>query len=279
MGAGSVVAISNTRDVVFHRGGWFPFVIREVGDLRIELGAGAAADHSPRTFSFPISAAHLDVIRADLARHLMLWSAILRLCEAAGISRPLDEGAAVALLDPILLGTPNEANAYLRRVSRADHLLVAHGADIELLDRGEFLAALRDAAVADDRDRVDEHRRSRSHGRCVPKLTALDEGVLNYCGHLLQTVGPPTRRPDIVDPGVLPVTMRVVATAEQESAGASLPRGGESLEDHQKLGREWQRLTDRVEGALRATYPELSDHAIESLCWLMCFEAPSHASA
>ena len=42
------------RDVVFTRYGWFPAVVRDEGGLRIELGAGADANHDPRTFSFPL---------------------------------------------------------------------------------------------------------------------------------------------------------------------------------------------------------------------------------
>lgn len=95
------------RDVVFTRGsGWIPNVISEDGELRLMLGAGADANHEPRTFTFPIGEAHLAVIREDLPRHLLLWSAVLPLCEAAGTAGRLDEDAAVALLDPILLSRP-----------------------------------------------------------------------------------------------------------------------------------------------------------------------------
>ncbi|MFE9743190.1 DUF6357 family protein, partial [Streptomyces sp. NPDC006477] len=81
-------------DIVFTRtSGWIPNVIREDGELKLTLGAGADANHEPRTFTFSISEAHLAVIREDLARHLLLWSAVLPLCDAAGTRGRLDENA------------------------------------------------------------------------------------------------------------------------------------------------------------------------------------------
>ncbi|MFD9242136.1 DUF6357 family protein, partial [Streptomyces sp. NPDC059556] len=95
------------KDIVYTRmSGWIPNVIREDGELKLMLGAGADANHEPRTFTFPITEAHCAVIQEDLARHLLLWSAVLPLCEAAGTRGLLDEDAAVALLDPILLAEP-----------------------------------------------------------------------------------------------------------------------------------------------------------------------------
>lgn len=105
------------RDIVFtRRSGWIPNVIREDGELKLMLGAGADANHDPRTFTFPIGEAHLAVIREDLARHLLLWSAVLPLCDAAGTRGPLDEEAAVALLDPVLLSVPADVDATFRRI-------------------------------------------------------------------------------------------------------------------------------------------------------------------
>lgn len=94
------------RDIVFTRqSGWIPSVVREDGELKLTLGAGADANHEPRTFTFTfsISEAHLAVIRENLARHLLLWSAALPLCDAAGTRGRLDENAAIALLEPMLL--------------------------------------------------------------------------------------------------------------------------------------------------------------------------------
>lgn len=65
------------RDIVFTRSsGWIPNVIREEGELKLMLAAGADANHEPRVFTVPIFEAHLAVIRENLARHLLLWSAV-----------------------------------------------------------------------------------------------------------------------------------------------------------------------------------------------------------
>lgn len=105
------------RDIVFTRSsGWIPHVIREDGELKLTLGAGADANHEPRTFTFSISEAHLGVIQEDLVRHLLLWSAVLPLCHAAGTRGRLDENGAVALLDPILLAAPSDVDTLFRRI-------------------------------------------------------------------------------------------------------------------------------------------------------------------
>ncbi|EDX20473.1 hypothetical protein SSAG_00264 [Streptomyces sp. Mg1] len=123
--------------MVFTRNsGWIPNVIREDGELKLTLGAGADANHDPRTFTFSISEAHLAVIREDLARHLLLWSAVLPLCDDAGTRGRLDENAAVALLDPILLAAPADTDALFQRIRWDRSRLISHGADIGLLERG-----------------------------------------------------------------------------------------------------------------------------------------------
>ncbi len=116
------------RDTVFtRRSGWIPNVIREDDGLKLMLGAGADANHEPRTFTFPIGEAHLAVIQEDLARHLLLWSAVLPLCDAAGTRGELDESAAVALLDPVLLSAPADVDALFRRIPWDRGRLIAHG--------------------------------------------------------------------------------------------------------------------------------------------------------
>ncbi|WP_338087685.1 DUF6357 family protein [Nocardioides lijunqiniae] len=149
------------REVVFARDNvWMPCVIGEQGRLWIEVVGGADALHDPRQFTVPASEAHLEAIRHDLARHLLLWSALLPLCVAARIRDPLDETAAVALLDPILLGTPADVEALFRSIAWDRRRLVAQGADVELLGRGELLAALRPATVRSDWSLVERYDRA-----------------------------------------------------------------------------------------------------------------------
>lgn len=139
---------------------WMPRVIRTDGELRLELDAGANANHDPRRFAFPVSEAHLEVIRDDLTRYLLLWSAILPLCEAAGTRGPLDERAAVALLDPILFGAPADVESFFRDIRRDERRLVAQGADVELLERGRLFDALRSASAWSDWSLVREYERN-----------------------------------------------------------------------------------------------------------------------
>lgn len=141
-------------ETVFSRSGWFPHVVRGEPGLMLRLGAGADALHQPRTFLVPISERHLGVIRDDLARHLLLWCALLPLCDAAGIRGPLDQDAAVALLDPILLGPSARIDAHFREAGTDPTLLVAYGADLRLLEAGRVLDALHTATEQPDWQRT-----------------------------------------------------------------------------------------------------------------------------
>lgn len=140
------------------------------------------------------------MIRDDLTRHLLLWSAILPLCTAAGTRGPLDERAAVALLDPILFGTPDDVESLFRAIPWDKSQLVAQGADIELLERGEIFAALRSATATSDWHRVQRYDADRDRARRGVRLTPLDAALLKYTGRYLHgrrrpTPGPRCHRP------------------------------------------------------------------------------------
>lgn len=259
-------------DVVFTRGGWIPKVVWASDGLRIELGAGADALHSPRTFSFPITEAHLEVVRSDLARHLLLWVAVLPLCDAAGIDGPLDEAAAVALLDPVLLGTPDEVDAFLRDVHVELVTLVRHGADVALLERGELLSSLHSATERPDHQRGQVYVADRGRARRGVTLGPLDEAVLKYVGHHLHGSTRPGRHPDAVDPGLLPEVLGVIDTGERASDGLRIrrdPRRGKRATDK----AEWERMQTAVEAAVRRAHPALVDDAVRSVGFLVCSEA------
>ncbi|MEH0932139.1 DUF6357 family protein [Micromonospora sp. CPCC 205558] len=219
------------RDVVFARSGsaWIPNVIRDGGELKLMLAAGADANHDPRPFTFPISEAHLAVIREDLARHLLLWSAVLPLCDAAGTQGSLDENAAVALLDPVLLSPPADVDALFRRIRWDRTRLVAHSADIDLLERGQVCEAMRAATELSNEKRAQEDHANRRRTERGVALGPLDAEILKYTGQYLHGATVPRRNPDAVDPALLPQVMRVIATAEQASAGMRIgldPRVG-----------------------------------------------------
>ncbi|WP_069174110.1 DUF6357 family protein [Streptomyces griseus] len=260
-------------DMIFTRAsGWIPNVIDEAGELKLMLGAGADANHEPRTFTFPIKAAHLAVIREDLARHLLLWSAVLPLCAAAGTRGPLDENAAAALLDPILLSAPADVDALFRRIQWDRGRLIAHGADIDLLEHGQVYAAMRTATETSNGKRAQEYHADRRRAERGTVLGPLDTAILRYTGQYLHGATVPRRIPDAVDPELLPEVMRVIATAERASAGMRIgrdPRRGKRATDK----RDWDRMAMTVDGAVRRAHPQLVDDAVRTVSFLMCSEA------
>ncbi|MFF5922713.1 DUF6357 family protein [Streptomyces flavochromogenes] len=265
------------RDIVFTRmSGWIPNVIREDGELQLMLGAGADANHEPRTFTFSISEAHLAVIREDLARHLLLWSAVLPLCDAAGTRGRLDENAATALLDTILLGEPADVDALFRRIRWDRSRLIAHGADIGLLERGQVCAAMRTATETSNGKRAQEYHADRRRAERGAVLGPLDAAILRFTGRYLHGATVPRRIPDAVDPALLPEVMRVIATAEQACAGMRIgrdPRRGSRATDR----RDWHRMEAAVEAAVRRAHPELVDDAVRTVSFLMCSEAAARS--
>ncbi|MFE9851889.1 DUF6357 family protein [Streptomyces sp. NPDC005576] len=260
-------------DIVFtRRSGWIPNVIREDGELKLMLGAGADANHEPRTFTFPIGEAHAAVVQEDLARHLLLWSAVLPLCDAAGSRGPLDETAAVALLDPILLSAPADVDALFRRIEWDRDRLIAHGADIDALDRGQVCAALRSATETPDEKRARKHHANRRRAERGAVLGPLDSALLRYTGQYLHGATVPRRIPAAVEATLLPEVMRVITTAERACAGMRIgrdPRRGKRATDK----RDWDRMATAVEAAVRRAHPELVDDAVRTVSFLLCSEA------
>lgn len=264
------------QETVFARSGWFPRVVRRDGELRLELGAGADANHDPRTFSFRISEAHLDVIREDLARHLLLWCAVLPVCEAAGTRGDLDEDAAVALLDPVLLGAPDRIDALFREGSIDTRMLVGHGADLALLGRGKVVASLHAATEKADHRRTQTYEANRQRERRGVHLAPLDEAVLKYIGHFVHGSTRPGRHPEAVDPALLDEVLRVVATAENASAGMRIrrdPRRGKRSSDK----GDWKRMEAVVTESVRREHPRLVDDALRSVSFLVCSEAAARS--
>ncbi|NEB37229.1 DUF6357 family protein [Streptomyces sp. SID14515] len=260
-------------DIVFTRqSGWIPNVVREDGGLKLMLGAGADANHDPRTFTFPIEEAHLGVIREDLGRHLLLWSAVLPLCDAAGTRGRLDESAAVALLDPILFSPAADVDALFRSIRWDRGRLIAHGADIDLLERGQVCAAMRAATETADGKRAQKYAANRRRAERGTVLGPLDAAILRYTGQYLHGSTVPKRTPGAVDPALLPEVMRVISTAEQACARMRIgrdPRRGKRATDK----RDWDRMAAAVDAAVRRAHPALADDAVRTVSFLMCSEA------
>jgi hypothetical protein len=260
-------------EVVLRRSGWIPRVERsDDGALRVALAAGANSNHDPREFSFPIEERHLDVMRDDLARHLLLWCAVLPLCDAAGTQGPLDEDAAVALLDPVLLGTAAEVDVLFRERKIITNMLVGHGADVPLLERGQVLESLHSPVEASNPQVVQAYVANRDRVRRGVTLSPVDEAVLRFTGQYLHSSTRPGRKSEAVDPGLLPEVERVIATAERAADGLVIrrdPRRGKHATDK----HDWNRMTKAVESALRREHPRLTADTVRSVAFLMCSEA------
>ncbi|GAA1659692.1 hypothetical protein GCM10009830_00810 [Glycomyces endophyticus] len=260
-------------EIVFRRAdGWMPKVVEADGALRLKVVGGADANHDPRVFTIPLEESHAAVIRDDLLRHLLLWGMLQPLCDAAGVRGPLDEDAAVALLDPILFGAPEELDARCRHQRSVESLLIAHGADIALLQRGEVVAASRTITEASDQQRVQEYDANRRRAERGVHLGPLDTALLKYTGQYLHGATIPRRLPDAVDPALLPEVMQVLAAAERAGSGMRIardPRRGKRATDKD----DWKRMEQAVGDAVRRAFPALVDDAVRTVAFLMCSEA------
>ncbi|MET0296575.1 MAG: DUF6357 family protein [Microbacterium sp.] len=260
-------------EIVFAREDrWLPRVVRDGSRLRLEFAGGADELHNPREFSVPIGEEHLQVLREDFARHLILSSALDPLGHAAGISGALDEVAAVALLDPILLGRPDEVDAFLARAKWERGPLVAHGADIDLLDSGRVFDSMSAATESADWRRAQTNDADRRRAQRGVVLSPLDAAILRYTGQYIHGSTLPRRDPDAVDPDLLPAVLRVVGTAERAGAGLTIardPRRGKTGTDK----ADWRRMEHAVQSALRDAHPDLAADAVNTVSFLLCSEA------
>ena len=261
------------REVVFSsENGWLPKVVRGDAGLRLAIIGGAGPLHDPREFDIALTTEQADAIRDDLPRFLILYSTLMPLCDAAGIAGTIDEDAAVALLNPILLGTPDEAIVALSGVHWRKDLLVAHGADIALLERGDVLAAMERGTAAANHERAQEYRANKGRQRRGVRLSELDTAVLKYTGQYLTGANIPVRKPGSVPSRFRSQVLEVIGTAEDASAGMRIRRQpfGGSTSTRRK---DWDAMTAAVEKALGGAYPELAGDVVRSVAFLMCSEA------
>lgn len=255
---------------------WLPRVVIGGQEPRLVFLGGADALRDAREFSVPIRAAHLEVLRTDRGRHLLLLSALIPLCDAAGIGGELDEAAASSLLDPILLGSAEETDEFLRDRALGQQLLIAHGADLAALEQGRMVEAMQGATERADWQRAQEVTAERRRAERGVVLAPLDAAILRFTGQYVHGSTLPRRVPDAVEPELLPAVLRVIEAAERASAGLRIardPRRGTYGADQV----DWRRMEDAIADGLRAEYPELVDDAVRSLCFLLCSEASSRA--
>ena len=255
---------------------WLPRVVIGGQEPRLVFLGGADALRDAREFSVPIREAHLDVLRTDRGRHLLLLSALGPICAAAGIGGELDEAAASALLDPILLGSDEETDEFLRDRALEQQLLIAHGADLAALEQGRMVEAMQGATERADWQRAQEATAERRRAERGVVLAPLDAAILRFTGQYVHGSTLPRRLPSAVDPELLPAVLGVIEAAERASAGLRIardPRRGKYGADQE----DWRRMKDEIEAALRAEHPDLVEDAVRSVCFLLCSEASTRA--
>lgn len=271
---------SEKPELVFSReNGWIPQVIRIDGSLYLAFGAGADANHDPRPFKFPITDAHLEVIKNDLTRHFLLWSAILPLCDDAGTDRQLNDEAAIALLDPILFGTETEVEAFLKEIAWQKETLIAHHADTKLLLDGKLFDALKTVTQQADWSIVDEFRANRDRERRGIVLSELDTAVLKYTGQYIHRSGLAFRKPEAVDATLLPQVLDIIATADRAASGVEFSRETKDPEFYLIRKKEWKDLSTKITTALETAYPSLAEDVLASVSYLICSEAFKRSKA
>lgn len=261
-------------DIVFARSNaWLPQVERSPeGTLRLRGVGGADALHDPREFTVPIREEHLAALRADLPRHVLLSAVLLPLYDAAGVRGPWDEPAASALIETVLLGSAQQIDALAAEDRRIQGHLVAHGADIAALGNGELFAAVRDVTESRDHRRAQEHDVARRRAERGMVLGALDTAILDYTGQRLHGATIPKRRPDAVDPALLPAVLDVIAGAEAACAELRIrrdPRKGVRATDKQ----DWKHMEAVAGAAVEHLHPELVADTVRSVSFLLCSEA------
>jgi hypothetical protein len=243
---------------------WAPRVIRDAAELRIEIGVDFDRGYDIREFHFPITQAHLDVIRNNLTRHLLLWCVIEQLCLAAGREpttvKP-NENKAQRAIDIVLTSPEAEVEAYFVREQISTRTLIAHGAQPELLNAGKLFAALGESPnPTGNPNLVWEHDANRDRARRGVHLNPLDTALLKYTGRYLHGGKVPTRDPDAVDPAQLTAVLAVIATAE--TACSALPDSAHSTA-----------FAANVRAALHTHHPGLTTDAIDTVSFLMYAEA------
>ncbi len=253
-----------------------PQVVSQDNTLYLEVVGGADANHEPRVFYVPISEAHLEVIKSDVKRHYLLWSAVLPLCEDAGAEHLIDE-IAVTLLDPILFGSDSEVEAFLAQNTLDKRILVAHHASIELLDEGNLFAALESVTPVADWNIVSEYEAKRIRALHGTTLTPLDEAVLRYVGLYPHGGGLLSRKPENVSPELLPQVLEIILVGEQACAGMELSKDWGKDRNNPDDKKQWNEISNKASDAVRRAFPILGDEAARAVGSLMSTEARNRA--
>ncbi len=260
---------------------WAPRVIEQDGELKIEIGVDFNRGYDIREFLFAITDEHLEVIRTNLSRHLLLWCVLEQLCERAGSKdrhgKPNKKKARRAI-DLVLLGSEAEVEKYFAHEQVPTRMLIAHGANAQKLEKGTLFAAFKNGLTATGNwDLVSEYEINRDRARRGVRLSEFDVVVLRYLNKYLHMGALPSRRPDAVDPARLPSVLEVIGVAERACAGIELPADKPYPDPAWSKG--WDEIDSAVRHGLQEAYPDLSEDTVRAISFLMGSEAADRARA
>lgn len=258
---------------------WAPRVIKHDGGLKIEIGVDFNRGYDIREFLFPITDEHLEVIRTNLARHLLLWCVLEQLCAQAGLKdrqgKPNKKNARRAI-DLVLLGPEGEVEEYFTHEQVPTRMLIAHGANAQKLEKGVLFAAFKEGLTATGNwDLVWEYEINRDRARRGVHLSEFDVVVLKYLNKYLHMGALSSRRPDAIDPDMLPRVLEVIETAERACAGIELPADKPYPDPAWSKG--WDEIDAAVRHGLEKAYPDLSEDTVSAISFLMGSEAADRA--
>lgn len=156
---------------------WAPRVVRQDDWLWVRLPVYDHHGWHVHEHSFPIAPEHLDALRSDTSRQLLVWCALEQLCQQAGrrvkdaasikvglVPKP-DQTAARRALDVVLLQSHADVEQYFAREGFSTRRLISHGAAPELLATGRLFAALGDSPSATANWRLIEQDEERRRGQ------------------------------------------------------------------------------------------------------------------
>lgn len=260
--------------IIYRRSpGSLPFVISRDHALLLMFGAGADANHEPRTFTLPLTEAQLEVLKSDFTRHLLLDAALAPLGVDAGITGPIDESAALAILNTTLFGTEADVEAFYKTIKWYEGRLIEHHANPVPLATGKIFEAANSITEHADPTLAKEYYASRRHLFIPP----LDEALLRYTNTYFYGGGIPSRNPDALSADMLPRVLAVISAGEEASAGMELPLdyGKEYEKNHARDKEAWNTIKHTAEDAVRAAYPDLRSDTVATVSFLLCAEAAS----
>lgn len=205
-----------------------PHVTREVdGALRLRAGIYASNADRISTFSWPMREEHLEVMRADRLRTMLMWSVLYQRCHhwwEDDLTRTPDLRRVADALDHGLLDSEDEVVTWLGGTRWSSDGFLRGCAREGLGDEGRALV-----------DRVQ------------PRETDLDRALVAYCSGHVRARKEIRRAPEAVPEELLPEIFQVLRSVEWRLArGMPTSRG------------EWD---SGVEGAFRSMWPGFSSGA------------------